>query len=78
MDEIHVRSAGPEMTLAQAQEYGLMEDFAWGWNGQAYSLVYDSKLSSGQAAVLEPFQGYWVQAHEEVTLVLPPPTLGRD
>ncbi|MCH8897585.1 MAG: hypothetical protein IIC33_04750 [Chloroflexi bacterium] len=78
LDEIHVRSAGPEMTLAQAQEYGLMEDFAWGWNGEAYSLVYDSKLSTGQAAVLEPFQGYWVQAHEEVTLVLPPPTLGRD
>ena len=78
LDEIRVGSAGPEMTLADAQGIGLMEDFAWGWNGEAYSLVYDSRLSTGRAAVLEPFKGYWVQAHEDVTLVLPPPTLGRD
>ena len=78
LEEIRVRSAASEVTLADAQENGLMEDFAWGWNGKAYSLVYDSILSTGQAAVLEPFKGYWVQAHEAVTLVLPPPTLGRD
>jgi hypothetical protein len=73
LDEIRVRSEGVEKTLREAQAAGWMEDFAWGWDGNAYSLVYHAGVLPGVASTLEPFRGYWVQAHRPATLVLSPP-----
>jgi hypothetical protein len=73
LDTIKVRVGGEEKLLGEAQAAGWMEDFAWGWDGETYSLVYDASAAPEGMADLKPFRGYWVQAHQDVTLVLPPP-----
>jgi hypothetical protein len=86
LNAIRVRVAGVDTTLGDAQARGWAEDFAWGWNGGSYSLVYDPEVvassrygSDLEAAVfseLAPFKGYWFQSHRDATLVLPPPATG--
>jgi hypothetical protein len=73
LDKIKVQANGEEKTLREAQASDWMEDFAWGWDGESYTLVYDSAMVPGVASELKPFHGYWVQAHQDVTLILPPP-----
>ncbi|MDA0734519.1 MAG: hypothetical protein O2909_08320 [Chloroflexi bacterium] len=75
LNAIRVSAAGVDTTLADAQARDWVEDFAWGWNGHAYSLVYDSQVVAGVPSTLEPFKGYWFQAHQDATLILPPPTV---
>jgi hypothetical protein len=83
LNAVRVRAAGVDTTLADAQSRGWAEDFAWGWHGDSYSLVYHSQLeaspeygsgsNSGVNSELEPFKGYWFQSHRDATLVLPAP-----
>jgi hypothetical protein len=86
LNAVRVRVAEVDTTLADAQSRGWAEDFAWGWNGDSYYLVYDPELVASSkdgsdlgAAVyseLEPFKGYWFRSHQDATLVLPPPATG--
>ena len=73
LENIQVIAGGEQKTLKGAQAEGWTEDFAWGWNGNYYGLVYDSAVLPGVASQLEPFRGYWVQAYRDLILVLPPP-----
>jgi hypothetical protein len=73
IDELEVRVGNEEMSVREAQEMGWVEDFLWGWNGEAYEMVYDSSVAPGIASSLKPFRGYWMEAHRDLTLVLPPP-----
>ncbi|HZA21844.1 MAG TPA: hypothetical protein VFA32_04445 [Dehalococcoidia bacterium] len=73
VDKVKVRVGGQEVAVREAQELGWVEDFLWGWNGETYEMVYDSRAASGIASSLEPFRGYWMEAHRDLTLVLPPP-----
>lgn len=73
LNAIRVSAAGIDTTLANAQTRNWVEDFAWGWNAGSYSMVHDSKIVAGVPSELEPFKGYWFQAHRASTLVLPPP-----
>jgi hypothetical protein len=73
IDGVKVRVEDEEVTVKEAQQLGWVEDFLWSWNGEAYEMVYDSSVVPGIASSLEPFRGYWIQAHRDLTLVLPPP-----
>jgi hypothetical protein len=73
VDEIKVRVGDQEVSVREAQGLGWVEDFLWSWNGEAYEMVYDSSVVPGIASSLDPFRGYWIQAHRDLTLVLPPP-----
>jgi hypothetical protein len=71
-------------TLEQAQQAGWIEDYAWGWEQDAnnpdtgrYVLVYDTSIIPGVKGQLEPWKGYWVYAHTDCELILPPPTQGK-
>jgi hypothetical protein len=87
LNAIRVSVAGVDTTLADAEAREWVEDFAWGWNGHSYTLLYDSMAagppmydSESRADVhseLEPFKGYWFQSNGYATLVLPPPEFNR-
>ncbi|MDW8320420.1 MAG: hypothetical protein RMM08_03560, partial [Armatimonadota bacterium] len=66
------------LTLAQAQQAGWIEDYAWGWQQDAndpsrgsYVLIYDASLIPGIRNTLEPWKGYWIKANVECELILP-------
>jgi len=84
LDEFKVRRNGEEKTLAQAHQAGWIEDYAWGWEQDAnnpnegrYVLVYDTSIISGVKGQLEPWKGYWVYAHTDCELILPPTSQGK-
>ncbi|MCS6829481.1 MAG: hypothetical protein NZ749_02445, partial [bacterium] len=66
------------LTLAQAQQAGWIEDYAWGWQQDAndpsrgsYVLIYDASLIPGIRNTLEPWRGYWIKANVECEVILP-------
>ncbi|MEM4297329.1 MAG: choice-of-anchor X domain-containing protein, partial [Nitrososphaerota archaeon] len=72
LDKIQVRKGVEVKTLAQAQQAGWIEDYAWGWEQDKndpfkgkYVLVYDTSVISGVKGQIEPWQGYWVYAHTD-------------
>lgn len=78
---MQVKRGTETKTLPQAQAAGWLEDFLWGWrqdpndpNKGSYYLVYDSSIIPGVANVMEPWKGYWIKAHVEYDLILPPPS----
>lgn len=80
VEDIYVRRNDEVKTLAQAQEAGWIEDYAWGWQQDEnnpstgrYVLVYDQNILPGIQGQLEPWKGYWVYAHQDCELILPPP-----
>ncbi len=71
-------------TLGRAQQAGWIEDYAWGWeqdkndpNTGRYVLVYDTSIIPGVKGQLEPWKGYWVYAHTDCELILPPPSQSK-
>lgn len=64
-------------SLREAQQAGWIEDYAWGWDGSAYRLVYDASVVPQAEGRLEPWKGYWVYAHQDCALLLPPPPQGE-
>jgi len=84
LSNIKVRRGNEERTLAQAQQAGWIEDYAWGWEQDAnnpntgrYVLVYDTSIIPGVKGQLEPWKGYWVYAHTDCELILPPPSQSK-
>jgi hypothetical protein len=84
IDSIRVRCRGEEKSLKEAQQLGWIEDYAWGWEQDAnnpntgrYVLVYDTSIIPGVKGQLEPWKGYWVYAHTDCELILPPPSQGK-
>jgi len=84
--EIYIRSDEGVKSLEEAQQAGWIEDYAWGWEQDEndpfkgkYVLVYDTSVIPGVKGQLEPWKGYWVYAHQDCELILPPPstTKGR-
>ena len=83
-NQVKVRKGAEEKTLEQAQQAGWIEDYAWGWEQDAnnpnegrYVLVYDTSIIPGVKGQLEPWKGYWVYAHTDCELILPPPSQGK-
>jgi hypothetical protein len=84
LSNIKVRRGNEERTLAQAQQAGWIEDYVWGWEQDAnnpntgrYVLVYDTSIIPGVKGQLEPWKGYWVYAHTDCELILPPPSQSK-
>jgi murein DD-endopeptidase MepM/ murein hydrolase activator NlpD len=84
VDRLHVRKGMEEKTLRQAQQAGWVEDYAWGWEQDAnnpntgrYVLIYDTNIIPGVKGQLEPWKGYWVYAHTDCELILPPPSQSK-
>jgi pimeloyl-ACP methyl ester carboxylesterase len=84
LDSLKVRKGTEEKTLEQAQQAGWIEDYAWGWEQDAnnpntgrYVLVYDTSIIPGVKGQLEPWKGYWVYAHTDCELILPPPSQSK-
>ncbi len=81
---LKVRLGSEEKTLEQAQQARWIEDYAWGWeqdkndpNTGRYVLIYDTSIILGVKGQLEPWKGYWVYAHTDCELVLPPPSQSK-
>lgn len=70
---IKVRRNGETKALREARQAGWVEDYAWGWDGSKYVLVYDNNLLPSTQGQLEGWRGYWVYAHAACELVLPSP-----
>jgi uncharacterized repeat protein (TIGR01451 family) len=84
LSAIKVRCGSGEKTLSDAQAAGWIEDYAWGWEQDAnnpnegrYVLVYDISIIPGVKGQLEPWKGYWVYAHTDCELILPPPSQNK-
>ncbi len=82
--QIRVRRGFETKMLFEAQQAGWIEDYAWGWQQDAndpfkgkYVLVYDTSVIPGVVGQLEPWKGYWVYAHTDCELILPPPSQGK-
>ncbi len=78
VQQIRVRKDDQILTLAQAQQAGWVEDYAWGWqqdsgdpNRGSYVLIYDASLIPGIQNTLQPWKGYWIKANVECELILP-------
>ncbi|MGC8783251.1 MAG: CARDB domain-containing protein [Armatimonadota bacterium] len=78
VQQIRVRKDQQILTLAEAQQAGWVEDYAWGWqqdandpNRGSYVLIYDANLIPGIRNTLEPWKGYWIKANVECELILP-------
>ena len=81
VNAIRVRRGGQEMTLAQAQQAGWIEDFAWGFQQNAsdpntgrYVLIYDARIISNVVNQLEAWSGCWVLAKVDCEIILPQPS----
>lgn len=74
---ILVEVNGERKSLRDAQTAGWVEDYAWGWDGGKYVLVYDRSVVSGVQSELQAWKGYWLYAHQPCTLILPTPAQGR-
>ncbi len=74
LSAIQVELGGQTKSLAEAQSAGWVEDYAWGWNGSRYVLVYDASVVPGVSSQMQAWRGYWVYAHQACNLVLPSPS----
>jgi len=84
LQTIKVRRGSEEKTLEQAQQAGWIKGYAWGWkqdennpNTGKYVLIYDRNIIPGITSQLEPWKGYWVYAHTDCELILPPPSQSK-
>lgn len=77
LNAVQVEIGGQTKSLAEAQAAGWVEDYAWGWDGTKYVLVYDNSVIPGVSNQLQAWQGYWAYAHQACNLILPSPSAGR-
>jgi hypothetical protein len=78
LEAIKVQQSNAIKSLKDAQAAGWIEDYAWGWEQDANNvLVYDTSIIPGVKGQLEPWKGYWVYAHTDCELILPPPSQGK-
>jgi hypothetical protein len=84
LEAIKVQQSNAIKSLKDAQAAGWIEDYAWGWEQDAnnpntgrYVLVYDTSIIPGVKGQLEPWKGYWVYAHTDCELILPPPSQNK-
>jgi len=84
LEVIKVQQSNAIKSLKDAQAAGWIEDYAWGWEQDAnnpntgrYVLVYDTSIIPGVKGQLEPWKGYWVYAHTDCELILPPPSQSK-
>jgi WD40 repeat protein len=77
LDSVLVQRGSERRSLRAAQQAGWLDGYLWAWRqdpnnpmrGQ-YQFVYDASELQGVAGTLEPWQGYWILARVECTLVL--------
>jgi hypothetical protein len=77
LDSVQVQQGSERRSLRAAQQAGWLDGYLWAWRqdpnnpmrGQ-YQLVYDASELQGVIGALEPWQGYWILARVECTLVL--------
>jgi WD40 repeat protein len=84
LEAIKVQQSNAIKSLKDAQAAGWIKDYAWGWEQDAnnpntgrYVLVYDTSIIPGVKGQLEPWKGYWVYAHTDCELILPPPSQSK-
>jgi hypothetical protein len=84
LSEFYVSKDGEVKSLEEARQAGWIEDYAWGWEQDAnnpntgrYVLVYDTSIIPFVKGQLEPWKGYWVYAHTDCELILPPPSQNK-
>jgi WD40 repeat protein len=77
LDSVLVQRGSERRSLRAAQQAGWLDGYLWAWRqdpsnpmrGQ-YQFVYDASELQGVVSTLEPWQGYWILARVECTLVL--------
>lgn len=63
---------GSQWTLNEATQRGLILPVLYAYDAANNEYTWETSL---QAADVVPFEGYWLLAYRDVTLVFPPPTL---
>jgi len=64
-------------TKALKDASSIVEPYAWRWDGSAYQLVIDPSLLTGADNKLLKWEGAWVFAWQDATLLIPPPQGNR-
>jgi dipeptidyl aminopeptidase/acylaminoacyl peptidase len=72
---IQVRINGQTKALKDASS--IVEPYAWRWDGSAYQLVIDPSLLTGVDNKLPKWEGAWVFAWQDATLLIPLPQGNR-
>jgi hypothetical protein len=72
---IQVRVNGQTKALKDASS--IVEPYAWRWDGSAYQLVIDPSLLTGVDNKLPKWEGAWVFAWQDATLLIPFPQGNR-
>ncbi|MEA3400948.1 MAG: FlgD immunoglobulin-like domain containing protein [Armatimonadota bacterium] len=63
---------GTEWTIQEATQRGLILPVLYAYDPEINEYTWESSL---QRATLVPFEGYWLLAYRDVSLVFPPPSL---
>jgi hypothetical protein len=72
---IQIRVNGQTKALKDASS--IVEPYAWRWDGSAYQLVIDPSLLTGMGNKLPKWEGAWVFAWQDATLLIPLPQGNR-
>jgi hypothetical protein len=72
---IQIRVNGQTKALKDASS--IVEPYAWRWDGSAYQLVIDPSLLTGVDNKLPKWEGAWVFAWQDATLLIPFPQGNR-
>ena len=75
VNAIQVMVNGQTKALKDASD--IVEPYAWRWDGNAYQLVIDPSLLTGVDNKLPKWEGAWVFAWRDATLLIPPPQGNR-
>ncbi|MCS7252646.1 MAG: hypothetical protein RMK18_04520 [Armatimonadota bacterium] len=75
LGEIKVQAGSETKTLKNAE--GIVEPYAWRWDGSKYHLVFDSSLLTNVADKILAWEGAWIFAWQNCNLILPAPEGNR-
>ncbi|MCS7193207.1 MAG: hypothetical protein NZ937_09545, partial [Armatimonadetes bacterium] len=75
LEAIQVQVGNETRPLMNAR--GIIEPYAWRWNGNAYQLVFDSNFIPNVDNKIHAWEGAWVYAWQDCNLILPAPEGNR-
>lgn len=72
-DQVRVLSPrGAELSIQEAADQGLILPVLYSYDAEANEYAWETSL---REAMVVPFEGYWLRAYQDVSLVFPPPAV---
>jgi hypothetical protein len=75
LDALQVQVNGQTKPLKNAR--GIVEPYAWRWDGNQYQLVFDSTILPSIDDKIPAWEGAWIYAWQDCQLIVPPPQVAR-